>query len=129
MEDKRKHLEFIQGVINRLAGNSFLIKGWCVTLVSALFALSGKDSDSRFIILAYFPVIMFWILDAYFLWQERLFRGLYNHVSALKNNDLIDYSMKISSDPMGWANAFFSVTLLVFYGTIIVSILLVMNFV
>ena len=30
-ENKRKHLEFIQSVINRMAENSFLVQGWCVT--------------------------------------------------------------------------------------------------
>lgn len=33
-----KHLALVQGVINRLAGNSFSLKGWSVTLVSALLA-------------------------------------------------------------------------------------------
>ena len=39
MNNKHKHLELIQGVINRLSTNSFLLKGWSVVLVSALFAL------------------------------------------------------------------------------------------
>ena len=33
-ENKRKHLEFIQQVITRMNANSFLIKGWAVTLGS-----------------------------------------------------------------------------------------------
>ena len=37
MENKQKHLELIQGVINRLSSNSFLLKGWSVVLISALF--------------------------------------------------------------------------------------------
>ena len=45
MENKRKHLEFIQSVIARMNSNSFLIKGWSITLVSALFALAAKDSN------------------------------------------------------------------------------------
>ena len=35
MDRKIKHLEFIQGVINRLASDSFRMKGWSVVLVSA----------------------------------------------------------------------------------------------
>jgi len=31
----------IQAVINRMASNSFLLKGWTVMLVSALFALAA----------------------------------------------------------------------------------------
>ena len=39
MEKKLKHLEFIQNAINRMASNSFIIKGWCITLIVGLFAL------------------------------------------------------------------------------------------
>ena len=38
MDKKLAHLEMIQGVVNRLANCSFLLKGWSVLLVSALFA-------------------------------------------------------------------------------------------
>jgi hypothetical protein len=59
-ENKLKHLEFIQNVITRLNGNSFLIKGWSVTIVAALFALAAKDSDTRLLLVAYVPVFAFW---------------------------------------------------------------------
>lgn len=59
MESKLKHLEMIQGVINRMASNSFLLKGWSVTLISALFALAAKDTNQFFIYLAYFPCVAF----------------------------------------------------------------------
>ena len=51
MEQKLKHLEFIQNVINRMNSNSFLIKGWAVTLIAAIFALAAKDSNFQYIIL------------------------------------------------------------------------------
>eukprot|EP01026_Neomeris_dumetosa_P066719 TRINITY_DN64749_c0_g2_i1.p1 TRINITY_DN64749_c0_g2~~TRINITY_DN64749_c0_g2_i1.p1 ORF type:complete len:102 (-),score=2.05 TRINITY_DN64749_c0_g2_i1:5-310(-) len=80
MDRKLKHLEFIQGVINRLSTNSFLLKGWSVILVASLTALSEHNSKIGFIFLAYIPAIIFWGLDGYFLWQERVYRALYNHV-------------------------------------------------
>src|SRR5690242_11525377 len=92
VDAKLKHLEMLQGVINRMAGNSFLLKGWCVTLVSALLALAASGSDKRFTLLPYYPVLMFWILDGYFLRQERLFRKLYERV-RLTDESLIDFSM------------------------------------
>ena len=30
-EEQIKHLEFIQGIINRMNSNSFAIKGWAIT--------------------------------------------------------------------------------------------------
>ncbi|MCG3206388.1 MAG: hypothetical protein KCHDKBKB_03124 [Elusimicrobia bacterium] len=118
MENKIKHLELIQGIINRMSGNLFYLKGWAITLIAALFALAAKDSDKRYILVAYFPVLVFWILDGYFLSQERLFRDLYEDVRK-RNSKNIDYSMdasKYMKNPRNsWISSMFSKTLLVFY--------------
>jgi hypothetical protein len=121
-------MEFIQGVINRLSTNSFLLKGWSVVLVSALFALSASDSNSAFIFLAYIPAIIFWGLDGYFLWEEKKFRALYDHVRNLQEHE-IDFSMDTSGvkdKANGWAAAVFSKTLIPFHGVLIFAILVVM---
>lgn len=126
--DKLKHLKLIQGVINRLATNSFLLKGWNVVLVSALFALAAKDANHTFVYLAYFPAFTFWALDGYFLWQERLFRALYERVRVL-SADQIDFAMDtsvVAQHVPGWAETSFSKTLIAFHGTITVTIILVM---
>ena len=128
MENKRKHLEMIQGVVNRLASNSFLIKGWSVVLVSALFALSATGTNQSFVFLAYIPAVIFWGLDGYFLWEERKFRKLYDQVRKLDEAD-IDFSMDTSlvvGDACSWAGATISKTLVPFHGVLIVSIILVM---
>ena len=125
MEEKIKHLEMIQGIINRMANNSFLLKGWSVILVSALFALTAKDSNKTFILLAYFPALAFWILDGYFLQQERLFRKLYDKAREMKNED-IDFSMDTSIvEKDCWFCVCFSKTLLIFHGVIIAAICIV----
>jgi hypothetical protein len=96
MDKKLKHLEMIQAVISRMAGNSFLLKGWSITLTAAVFALaSNKDSHALLVLVALLPVIMFWWLDGFFLHQERLFRELYDHV-RLMEEDKIDFSMDTS---------------------------------
>lgn len=42
-----KHLEFIQGIINRMGGNSFALKGLAVTLVTAIIGISlGSNASS-----------------------------------------------------------------------------------
>lgn len=60
MEKKLKHLEMIQNIINRMANNSFLLKGWAVTLVAGIFALSNKEADKIYFLVAYIPVLVFW---------------------------------------------------------------------
>jgi len=121
MEKKLKHLEMLQNIIDRMADNSFSLKGWSVVLVSALFALAASDSNTYFVYLAYLPSIMFWILDGYFLWQERLFRKLYDRVRAASESE-IDFSMDTSSvrgEVSSWIGTMFSRTLLIYHGTIL----------
>lgn len=95
MDHKINHLEMIQGVISRMAGNSFSLKGWAVTLVAGIFALSSKDTDKLYFLVAYIPIIAFWGLDAYYLLQERLYRTLYNKVRKLPENE-INFDMDTS---------------------------------
>lgn len=95
MEKKIKHMEIIQGVINRMAFNSFALKGWIVTLVAGIFALATKDVDTRYFFVVYIPIITFWGLDAYYLLQERLYRALYDKVRNMGEDD-VDFSMNTS---------------------------------
>ena len=75
-----KHLEFIQSVIARLATDSFLMKGWGLTVSGAFFAFSAHDLDWRIGVVGLLPVLAFWYLDAYFLSRERMYRRLYDAV-------------------------------------------------
>jgi len=86
---KLKHLEMIQAVVTRMANNSFLVAGWCITLVAGLMALAGgKDGNVRFVYVAYLPVIVFWYLNGYFLQQERIFRKIYDlYIGALETGN------------------------------------------
>ena len=93
MEKKLKHLELAQGVISRMASNSFMLKGWAVTLVAGIFALAGKDMDKLYFLVAYVPVIVFWGLDAYYLQQEKLYRSLYDRIRITEESN-IDFFLK-----------------------------------
>ena len=128
MDKKIKHLELIQGVVNRLSTNSFLLKGWSVVLVSALFALSAGDSNAAFVFLAYIPASVFWGLDGYFLCEEKKFRKLYDRVRQLEEAE-IDFSMDTTGveDQAGtWWDATVSKTLVSFHGVLIGAIIVVM---
>jgi len=129
MENKRKHLEFIQNIISRMAGNLFFLRGWTITLIGVLLALFSKGNNSNYII--YFLIVLtlvFWILDGYFLSQERLFRALYNYVRKLKEEE-IDFSMNTSEYKKLKKNtlvySMFSPTLLIFYLPLITAALFI----
>lgn len=89
-----KRLDHLQGIVQRLAGNSFLIKGWSVTLVSAVlgFALKDPATTSELAYLALVPIVLLWGLDAYYLAVERNFRSAYN-------TDAAALQARLSADP------------------------------
>lgn len=130
MENKIKHLEFIQETIKRTANNSFLLKGWGMTLIVVLFVFATKDmKDLNFwcVGVALFPILIFWLLDSYFLQQERLYRDLYNKIRT-KKEDEIDFSLdtKEFNDNTGnnYMACFFSKTLIPFYLSLIITIII-----
>ena len=121
-----KHLEMTQAVINRLGRNSVLLKGWSMTVIVATMVLIARyDIQNPCIVLAViFPVLGFWILDGYFLWQERLFRQVYDEVRVQSDTDFRMDVMKHRNKPQcSWLSAVFSVTLVIFYAVEVVLIL------
>jgi hypothetical protein len=128
MDKKLKHLDFIQNVITRMNSNSFLIKGWTITLVAALFALAARDSNLNFVLVSYVVIPVFWILDGFFVSVERRFRDLYREV-ILISEDEIDFSMdtkKFKKGSRTWVAGIFSSTLIPFYGISIITTLIIM---
>ena len=102
-----------------MARNSFLIKGWAITLVAVSLLLKGEKYHS---FIAFIPLIIFWFLDSYFLQQERLFRKLYDWVieNRLKSDENL-FSMNTSIFKSKVSSKFrimFSITLGWFYGGI-----------
>lgn len=131
MEDKIKHLEFIQQSINRMSTNSFTIKGWSITVVSALLALFATNNDKMFILIALVSTILFAFLDAYYLQIERKFRGIYNDVAGLTNegNRIIvrPFEMplnKYQGCKYCYFKVLFSTSVIWLYGVIVVGLIL-----
>lgn len=131
---KVAHLQMIQRVVDRMGGNLFYLRGWSITLLVGLFALSTSDllKSTRWAPLLFFILlILFWIYDGYFLSLERKFRGLYDKVRKLKEEE-IDFSMDISvfkthADKTLFS-AMFSPTLFGFYAILGASMLIIMKF-
>jgi hypothetical protein len=72
-----ERLQMIQTVIDRMARNSFALKGWSITLVVALLGLAVSQSDAVFALFALYVVVCFAGLDAFYLAIERRYRALY----------------------------------------------------
>ncbi len=113
-----EHLKIIEAVINRLGRNSLWVKTWSLALIVAAATLIATHYVHRpYFSLVLIPfVVGFWILDGYFLWQERLFRRVYDEVRVQSDTDFQMELLKHRGKPKcSWLSAIFSVTLVIFY--------------
>ncbi|MEU2371653.1 hypothetical protein ACPCC5_23080 [Streptomyces pseudogriseolus] len=122
--DTVKHLEFLQAVITRLNNTAFLIKGWAMTLTAGIIGLAASQGDLKICGAGLVPVSTFWLLDAYFLRQERMYRCLYDAVRHPESS-VERFSMNATSykSTVLFRKAATSPLLLLFYATSIVTLL------
>lgn len=129
-EDKIRYIELVQSIISRLANNSFLLKGWTITLIAAIFSLSDKIMKN-FTFTIYFFILIFWILDSYYLYQERLYRDLYNKVIEIRDEYSPLFSLKIDKKRnekiISFFKSFFSFTEVSFYLLLLLITFLYLN--
>ena len=113
-----KHLEMTQAVVERMGRNSFQLKGWSMTIIVAATVLIARaDLPSPFFILGLIlPITVFWVLDGYFLWQEKLFRRVYDDVRIQTDTNFeMNLKKHKSKSDCRWRYATWSKTLRIFY--------------
>ena len=89
--EKKEHLVMIEAIITRMANNSFQLKNWAISLISAILIFADYKKEFCFIWIAFLPVIVFWALDAFYLQLERKYRELYK----LIQQDYINNTNKV----------------------------------
>lgn len=124
------YLSLLQGVISRMAGNGAACKTWCLTLATATVVF-GVNGDNRIIALAFLPIGVFFLLDAYYLSLERDFRKMYNGFVSEIHKQVADEAKLFELKPTGgWsyrgratARAFGSPSILPFYVILVIAVL------
>lgn len=129
--NKIAHLQMIQGVVDRMGGNLFYLKGWVITLLAGIFVVSSSlDISVWFYGLFIVLLMLFWYFDGYFLSLERCFRDLYDKVRKM-HEDNIDFSMNIGEFiKLRDRSPFVTMlrpTLFWFYSVIILSMLIIIK--
>ena len=122
-QNKIAHLQMIQNIVARMAGNSFSLRTLAVTLTTGLIALLGSipHPTPLYALAALLPLFVFWLLDARYLQLERLYRRLYDDVRLGKANEpftmvIGPYSRQEKTVPMialSWSVLWVYATLLV----------------
>lgn len=127
--ERLEHLKMIQAAISRMAQNSFLLKGWSVTLATGILAVAVGEKRQAFAWLGLLPALAFWGLDAFYLRQERLFRALHDEVcAAFGTSAPVTFGMRTSSllnDPTSWLRMLFSRTVAGLHAPLVAVILAV----
>lgn len=114
-----EHLKMIQNVIDRMALNSFWLRGWNATLAVGWLAFveRGGVEDALVQYGPILPLLMLFFLDGYYLHQERLFRRLYDRVRQQTATDFaMDTAPFLADEKYG--AAVFSRTTLFFHGAL-----------
>jgi len=120
------HMSMIQGVVTRLETNSFTLKALAMTLAAAVLAFSGSVKEPNWIypLAGCLPVLVFWIMDAKYLWLGRLFRSLYDAVRLGKVNDpfsmnikpFMEDEQKVIRIAFSWSVCWFYLSIIVAFG-------------
>jgi hypothetical protein len=135
----QKHLDILQGIINRLAQNSGTCKNWCITLVAGVLVLTfSKDvpDGTRKLIpfIACIPIVIFWGIDAYYHSLERAFRNQsLAFVSSIHGGTFAPSTVLMISDTRSrsqrtkdsLAIAFTTAATTGFYGALLAAVILV----
>ncbi|MBO7593690.1 MAG: hypothetical protein J6T12_01870 [Salinivirgaceae bacterium] len=122
-----KEIDLIQACINRMANNSFMLKGWLVTIIAAMITLSMNKQNAEVIVTAAaLPLLCFWYLDAFYLRTELKYRKLYDWVLKARQKGNTDFmycldTKRFNNDVDSVFGVMFSQTLLPFYGILLLA--------
>lgn len=137
MKPNEKHLEFLQSNISRMNQCSFQMKGWAITLASALIAVfvstisENNFGNKIYIYASIASTFLFWCLDSLYLSKERKLIGIYNDLIGTSNGKnqnpiaIKDYEIPLNKYK-GWKYCIIRAMLLpseiIFYGAIIIGL-------
>lgn len=127
----QSYLNILQGIINRMATSSANCKTWCVSLVSAILVVIADKNKPNYAWIALIPIVLFFLLDSYYLGQERSFRDIYNKfISDLHSGNVETDRLFVLKPPKGMnvVNLLFSSSLSFsvypFYLTLVLTVII-----
>jgi len=117
-----ERLKLIQAIIERMARNSFALKGWAVTLTGALLSLTATRHDITVALIAIYVLAAMATLDAYYLATERAYRTLYDDATTQPDTE---WHLRANKPrPRDIARALTSPSILLLYGLSLIATLI-----
>ena len=119
-----KHLEMVQTVISRLAGQGATIKNYCITMSTTVCGFSITLHRPLVALLALLPLLVFAFLDGQYLRTERRYRLLYDQVRTGDWGAMPNFELKTRAAPrVSYGKVLFSWSIIGFYGPIALGVL------
>jgi hypothetical protein len=109
-----EHLKLIQPIITRMNSSSFSIKGYSLIIFSAFIIYAFKEHCIPVYIVSYFLLFLLSLIDRFYLWQERLFKKLYDYISKQSTTDFSMNRDKQKKE-IKYRKTFFSISIFPFY--------------
>ena len=100
-DDRRKHLDYVQAVITRMAGASASAKSWLLPVVTATYGYALTKHAESVALVGMGAIVLFMFLDVNYLRQEQAYRKLYKTVAS-GSKSVPDFSLDPSDadDPI-----------------------------
>jgi hypothetical protein len=121
-----KHLELLQAIVARIAGNSASLKNYCVTLTTAICGLAITLHQPVIVLLALLPIVVFAVLDARFLHIERRFRGLFDRIRQEDWATPPSFEIGLRTAPaVSYWGTLCSWSIVIYYGLLLIGVVMV----
>lgn len=116
-----EHIKLIQPIITRMSSSSFTIKGFALTSQTLLLGFAYKDSVWQLNVILQLIICILCMIDMFYLWQERLYRNLYDVVRVSEKTEF-SMSTKTIRQKVKYRKTFSSVAIWPFYiGLLIIN--------
>ncbi len=129
--DTIQYLQMLQNNISRMSTTSAIFKGFSATIVAGIAMISYQHQHTIVIILSFVPVIIFAILDSYYLKLERKMRYIYSLV--IEGKHVADFNMEIIVEKKDYKRARLRVvdivkspSIYIFYPAMIIILIVVL---
>lgn len=122
------HLNVIQGVIARMSGFSAGVKNFCVTISAGIIAVAYQKQIPMLIGAAIAVVLIFFLMDGYYLALEKRYRQLYEEVAKRPLGQASDMGLKAQQlDFSTYFSAARSISVAGFYALLLCGVVLLLT--
>jgi hypothetical protein len=121
-----KHLEMLDGVISRIAGQGASLKNYCITLTTAACGFAITLQKPVVALLSLVPVVIFALLDAQYLRLERKFRAVFEDVRLGNWKTVPSFDMRTAGAlKVSYWGALSSWSIVIFYAPLAIGVIIV----